>query len=365
MLRARDLQDRTLVDFSSIRNGEDIRRVLEHLAAHRQDVVRHLMKEAERRFGRNVETAVHVLAALPAGGMVGVTMDGNGIPIDLDILEDGASDADLLEGIGRTADLHGLKRLTVISDCAFENPACLQASGFGFAVSAKICDDGLAKRMPAPGGWPRLYLEDEEDEEDVFRFGLIEPDEAGPQGLAMIATRSTGRALEDLHELEFSKHGLDADGFLFRRLWAGVRVIRTNLTNESPERIVRLVESLSGMVEPFRLEKSASDPVPTGDALKGCIVSAWISLVMEKVVMRVLKETKEMDLTAHQLRQVLREAEVALEDVNPQVPFFLRLHEGPVFDDMLAAFGLKLLCRLEEKASLRRKLRLKTFPPMA
>ncbi len=362
MLRARDLQDRTLVDFSSIRNGEDIRRVLEHLAAHRQDVVRHLMKEAERRFGRNVETAVHVLAALPAGGMVGVTMDGNGIPIDLDILEDGASDADLLEGIGRTADLHGLKRLTVISDCAFENPACLQASGFGFAVSAKICDDGLAKRMPAPGGWPRLYLE---DEEDVFRFGLIEPDEAGPQGLAMIATRSTGRALEDLHELEFSKHGLDADGFLFRRLWAGVRVIRTNLTNESPERIVRLVESLSGMVEPFRLEKSASDPVPTGDALKGCIVSAWISLVMEKVVMRVLKETKEMDLTAHQLRQVLREAEVALEDVNPQVPFFLRLHEGPVFDDMLAAFGLKLLCRLEEKASLRRKLRLKTFPPMA
>ena len=33
-------------------------------------------------------------------------------------------------------------------------------------------------------------------------------------------------------------------------------------------------------------------------------------------------------------------------------------------DDMLAAFGLKPLCRLEEKASLRRKLRLKTFPPM-
>ena len=32
---------------------------------------------------------------------------------------------------------------------------------------------------------------------------------------------------------------------------------------------------------------------------------------------------------------------------------------------MLAAFGLKPLCRLEEKAFLRRKLRLKTFPPMA
>ena len=32
-------------------------------------------------------------------------------------------------------------------------------------------------------------------------------------------------------------------------------------------------------------------------------------------------------------------------------------------DDMLAAFGLKPLCRLEDKASLRRKLRLKTFPP--
>ena len=29
-------------------------------------------------------------------------------------------------------------------------------------------------------------------------------------------------------------------------------------------------------------------------------------------------------------------------------------------DDMLAAFGLKPLCRLEEKAFLRRKLRLKT-----
>lgn len=34
-------------------------------------------------------------------------------------------------------------------------------------------------------------------------------------------------------------------------------------------------------------------------------------------------------------------------------------------DDMLAAFGLKPLCRLEEKAFLRRKLRLKTFPSMA
>lgn len=86
---------------------------------------------------------------------------------------------------------------------------------------------------------------------------------------------------------------------------------------------------------------------------------------MEKVMMRILKETKEMDLTAHRLRQVLMEAEVALEDANPQVPFFLRLHEGLVFDDMLAAFGLKPLCRYEEKASLRRKLRLKTFPPMA
>ena len=172
----------------------------------------------------------------------------------------------------------------------------------------------------------------------------------------MIATSSTGRALEDLHELEFSRHGLDADGFLFRRLWAGFRVIRTNLTDESPKRIVRLVESLSGMAEPFRLEESASDPVPTGDALKGCIVSAWICLVMEKVMMRVLKETKGMDLTAHRLCQVLREAEVALEEANPQVPFFLRLHEGQVFDDMLVAFGLKPLCRLEEKASLRRKL---------
>ena len=104
------------------------------------------MKEAERRFGRNVETAVHVLAALPAGGMVGVTMDGNGIPIDLDILEDGASDVDLLEGIGRTADLHGLKRLTVISDCAFENPACLQASA-RTGLTGPPC--GGESRLPA------------------------------------------------------------------------------------------------------------------------------------------------------------------------------------------------------------------------
>ena len=45
--------------------------------------------------------------------------------------------------------------------------------------------------------------------------------------------------------------------------------------------------------------------------------------------------------------EALRTAEVVYDDINPQVPFYLRLYEAGLFDRMSALFNLEALNRVE------------------
>ena len=65
-------------------------------------------------------------------------------------------------------------------------------------------------------------------------------------------------------------------------------------------------------------------------------------------------------MTTEVMNEALREAEVGYDDGNPQMPVYLRLYPAESrFDEMLKVFGLEPPCRYEQKASLRKKLRLK------
>ena len=52
-------------------------------------------------------------------------------------------------------------------------------------------------------------------------------------------------------------------------------------------------------------------------------------------------------ITHEKMLEALRIAEVVYDDINPQVPFHMRLYEVGLFDRMSALFNLEVLNRVE------------------
>ena len=69
-------------------------------------------------------------------------------------------------------------------------------------------------------------------------------------------------------------------------------------------------------------------------------------------------ELGKAEITHDKMLEALRTAEVVYDDINPQVPFYLRLYEADLFDRMSALFNLEALNRVEAPSALRRKLHL-------
>ncbi len=69
-------------------------------------------------------------------------------------------------------------------------------------------------------------------------------------------------------------------------------------------------------------------------------------------------ELGKEEITHEKMLEALRTAEVVYDDINPQVPFYMRLYEVGLFDRMSALFNLEILNRVENPSALRRKLHL-------
>ena len=79
---------------------------------------------------------------------------------------------------------------------------------------------------------------------------------------------------------------------------------------------------------------------------------------MNTVLYTFKNELGKEEITHEKMLEALRTAEVVYDDINPQVPFYLRLYEAGLFDRMSALFNLEALNRVEAPSALRRKLHL-------
>ena len=70
------------------------------------------------------------------------------------------------------------------------------------------------------------------------------------------------------------------------------------------------------------------------------------------------KELGKEEITHDKMLESIETASVVYDDINPQVPLYLRLYEAGLFDRMSTVFGLDALNRVETPSSLRRKLHL-------
>ena len=144
--------------------------------------------------------------------------------------------------------------------------------------------------------------------------------------------------------------------------WDGYYVICTNL-NISPRDATAIYRKLWQIEDCFRVSKTYLEARPcfvwTDPHIYGHFLSCFISLVIEKYMLYTFKnELSKEEIIHEKMLEALRTAEVVYDDINPQVPFYMRLYEAGLFDRMSALFNLEVLNRVEVPSSLRRKLHL-------
>jgi len=144
--------------------------------------------------------------------------------------------------------------------------------------------------------------------------------------------------------------------------WDGYYVICTNL-EISPHDATAIYRKLWQIEDCFRVSKTYLEARPcfvwTDPHIYGHFLSCFISLVIEKYMLYTFKnELGKEEITHEKMLEALRTAEVVYDDINPQVPFYLRLYEAGLFDRMSALFNLEALNRVEAPSALRRKLHL-------
>ncbi len=70
------------------------------------------------------------------------------------------------------------------------------------------------------------------------------------------------------------------------------------------------------------------------------------------------RHSGDEEITHEKMLEALRTAEVVYDDINPLVPFYMRLYEAGIFDRMSALLNLEALNRVEVPSAIRRKLNL-------
>ena len=144
--------------------------------------------------------------------------------------------------------------------------------------------------------------------------------------------------------------------------WDGYYVICTNL-DISPQKATGIYRKLWQIEDCFRVSKTHLEARPcfvwTDPHIYGHFLSCFISLVIEKYMLYMLKkELGKGEITDEKMLESIRTAQVVLDDLNPQVPLYLRLYEAGLFDRIATVFGLGVLNRVENPSALRRKLHL-------
>ena len=96
----------------------------------------------------------------------------------------------------------------------------------------------------------------------------------------------------------------------------------------------------------------------TDEHSNGHFLSCFISLVIEKLAMHLLKQ-KLPEMTEERFLKAIRQAKVLPMNTDPLNPVYLKLECNEDFDRICEALGLGVLSRCESRAGLHKKLKIK------
>ncbi len=362
-----------------------------------------------RNFGLSKDHKVNEVQVV-----LGLVMDEHGIPVDYELFPGNTSEfGTMVPIIKRLKEAYNIKQLTVVADRGLnsdDNLMALRDLACNFVIAQKIrnCSEEEKALILSEENWTSTLVEDDEvlakyktlpmkaclkerkvskKTGRVYRGKVVDT-----MDVKWLISYSAARAAKDRSDREkavtkaekaLEKGQLSMRGFRSlidipkgegkprlniakiqeQEKWDGFYAICTNLDVEDPKKITEIYRKLWRIEDCFRVSKSQLETRPcfvwTEDHIRGHFVSCYISLVLEKYMEYVLKQKLGDEVTSSGLCQALRQAEVVCEDSNPQQTVYLRLYEDTLFDQMAEVFELKALNRVEDKSSLRRKLRIR------
>ena len=347
--------------------------------------------------------------------VLGLIMDANGIPIDYELFNGSTNEfGTMVPLIKRIKTAYDIDQLIVVADRGLnssENLFALRQIGCDFVIAQKFknASTNEKKAILDQNNWQKTAYD--ENGELLCRYKTIEVKQplyetkTSPttkrnykttkvidnMDLHWVVSYSPRRARKDREDrdraiekalkaikepgrlrpngykslIKFPKKDgtpqLDTEKIAEQSKWDGYYVICTNL-EISPERATEIYRKLWQIEDCFRVSKSQLEARPcfvwTDPHIYGHFLSCFISLVIEKYMLYSLKQKLGEQVTHDKMCSALREAQVVYEDVNPQLPLFLRLYETGLFDEMSKHFGLQVLSRIEKPIGIKRKLHL-------
>lgn len=348
--------------------------------------------------------------------VLGLVMDENGIPIDYELFAGNTSEfGTMVPLIKKIKNTYHLKQLIVVADrglnCA-ENLFALKEIGCDFVIAQKFKNSAaeIKTQILDPDNWEEFICKDDGEVKCQYKtLNVIQelherkesptthrrypgPKVLGTMELNWIVSYSPARAAKDKADrdraIEKAKKAVDDPNRLrscgYKSLitipkgtgsprinwdkikeqakWDGYYVICTNL-EISPHEATSIYRKLWQIEDCFRVSKTHLETRPcfvwTDPHIYGHFLSCFISLVIEKYMLFMLKrELGKEEITHDKMLESIKTARVVYDDINPQVPLYLRLYEAGLFDRMSTVFGLDALNRVETPSSLRRKLHL-------
>lgn len=347
--------------------------------------------------------------------VLGLVMDENGIPIDYELFNGSTNEfGTMVPLIKKIKTTYGIDQLIVVADRGLnssENLFALRQIGCDFVIAQKFKNASAdeKKAILDQNNWQKSTCD--ENGEIFCRYKTIEVNKPlyetrtspttklnyktkkviDTMNLHWIVSYSPRRAKKDRADRDRAidkaldaiknpgklrltgykslvkmprKDGapqLDTEKIEEQSQWDGYYVICTNL-EISPERATEIYRKLWQIEDCFRVSKSQLETRPcfvwTDSHIYGHFLSCFISLVLEKYMLYSLKQELGDQVTHGKMCSALRQSQVVYDDINPQLPLFLRLYEPGLFDEMSKHFGLKVLSRVEKPVGLKKKLHL-------
>ena len=350
--------------------------------------------------------------------VMGLLMDENGIPVDYELFKGNTSEfSTLCPIIERLKQTYDLQKVVVVADRGLnsnENLSKLLEMKCYFVIAQKIKNLGQqVGEKVRTDPWDGVHV-DTQTGEVLYQWRKMEVEkplyettidpasgkktvnrnkETGKLSVTWLVTYSEARAHKDLADLNRmiekaqkalsskqsltsakgykglikvpkgqGKPELNLEKIRKERQWAGYYAICTNLSDKKHDEIMKQYRQLWRIEDCFRTSKSYLEARPcfvwTDEHINGHFLSCYISLVIEKLAMYLLKQ-KLPEMTEERFLSAIRQAQVLPLNTDPLNPVYLKVDCNKDFDQICEAMGLGVLSRCESRAGLHKKLKIK------
>ena len=350
--------------------------------------------------------------------VMGLLMDENGIPVDYELFKGNTSEfSTLCPIIERLKQTYDLQKVVVVADRGLnsnENLSKLLEMKCDFVIAQKIKNLGQqVGEKVRTDPWDGVHV-DTQTGEVLYQWRKMEVEkplyettidpasgkktvnrnkETGKLSVTWLVTYSEARAHKDLADLNRKiektqkalsskqsltsakgykglikvpkgqgKPELNLEKIRKERQWVGYYAICTNLSDKKHDEIMKQYRQLWRIEDCFRTSKSYLEARPcfvwTDEHINGHFLSCYISLVIEKLAMHLLKQ-KLPEMTEERFLSAICQAQVLPLNTDPLNPVYLKVDCNKDFDQICEAMGLGVLSRCESRAGLHKKLKIK------